>query len=222
VTVTRLRTLAGLGLASTLLLTGCGAVPDLNPGVAARVGDDTVSMTRVDDVATSYCGAAEAQLQAGQVLPQHYLRGQVAGALALRAAVDQFAAEQGVTATDDYDQAVSRAKESLVDLPDDQVQALVDVQGAPIYVQAVERAVGEEQGETGGAAVKAGEKEFLAWLDDQDISLDPRFGISIDEGTTATADTSLSYPLGDTAQQADADEPDTTYAAGLPDNQRCG
>lgn len=219
--MTRIRMIA-LASASIFLLTGCGAVPGFNPGVAARVGDDTVSMDRVDDVTSAYCRAAEAQFQEGQVLAQHYLRGQVAGALALRVAADQFAAEQGVTASEDYDRAVAQAEEQLSKLPEDQAQALVDVQGVPIYVQAVEKSVGEQQGETGDAATKAGEKAFLAWLAEQDIDLDPRFGVSIDKGATAVADTSLSYGLGDTSTKADADQPDTEYAALLPDSQRCG
>jgi peptidyl-prolyl cis-trans isomerase SurA len=220
--VTRTRLIA-LASASLLLLTGCGSV-DLHPGVAAQVGDDTISMSQVDDVTRSYCSAAESQLQAGQVLAQRYLRGQVAGALALRAAVDQFADEQDVTPTEDYQKAVDQAKASptLAGLPADQAQALIDVQGIPIYVQAVEKAVGEKQGAADDAATKAGQEAFLGWLDDQDIELDPRLGVSIEKGTTTGADTSLSYALGETATKADADDPDTTYAATLPDSQRCG
>lgn len=230
-TPTRVRTLAGLALASTLLLTGCGAVPAFSPGVAARVDDDTITLDQVDEMTTSYCAAAEQQLQPGQVLPEHYLRGQVAGSLALRSAADQFAGEQGVTPDESYEQAVQRAQTSLKDLPADQAQAIVDVQGASIYVQAVEKAAGEQilsaQGKSASssgqdAAQTAGQKAFRSWLADQDVRLDPRFGVSISSGQVATTDTSLSYALGDTAKSADADQPDSTYAAGLPDTQRCG
>lgn len=219
--MTRIRLIA-LASASIFVLTGCGTVSGFNPGVAARVGDDTVTMNRVDDVTAAYCRAAEAQLQEGQVLPQHYLRGQVAGALALRVAADQFAAEQGVSASEDYDQAVAQARDQLGSMPEDQIEALIDVQGVPIYVQAVEKSVGEQQGASGNAATKAGEQEFLTWLDDHDIDLDPRFGVSIEKGVTAPADTSLSYGLSDTSTKANADQPDTDYAAALPDSQRCG
>lgn len=219
--MTRIR-LIGLASASIFLLTGCGSVPAFNPGVAARVGDETVSVDRVDDVSSSFCSYVEGQLQEGQVLAQHYLRGQVAAALALRIAVDQFADEQGVSAADDYDQAVSQAKEQLGSLPDDQVQAVIDVQGVQIYLQAVEKSVGEEQGATGDDATKAGEKAFQDWLADQDVDIDPRFGVSIDQGVAAPADTGLSFGIGDTTKKADADQPDTAYAALLPDTQRCG
>ena len=228
-TATRLRSLTGLALASTVLLTGCGSVPDFSPGVAAQVGSDTVSMRTVDDVTTSYCAAAEKQLQQGQALPQHYLRGQVAGGLALRAAADQFAAEHGVTADPEYAKAVAQAEESLKALPADQRQALIDVQGAAIYVQAVEKSAGEAILRDAGranasakAAQAAGQKAFTEWLADQDIRMDPRLGVSIDQGSTAPADTSLSFAVGDTAKSADATSPDTQYAAGLPEAQRCG
>ena len=141
-TPTRVRSLAGLALASTVLLTGCGTVPDFNPGVAARVGDDTVTLNHVDDVAEDYCGAAEAQLQEGQVLPNQYLRGEVAGSLTLRTAADQLLAEYDVEADKSYDQAVAQAATQLADLPADQREALIEVQGAPVYVGAVELSVG--------------------------------------------------------------------------------
>ena len=219
--MTRIRLIA-LASASIFLLTGCGAVPGFNPGVAARVGDETVSVEEVDDVATSFCEYVEGQLQAGQVLPQHYLRGQVAGALALRTAVDQFAAEQGVTATEDYDQAVAQAQQQLGDLPEEQVDAVIDVQGVQFYLQAVETAVGEAQGATGEKATQAGEQAFQEWLAEQDVDVNPRFGVSIEDGVPRTVDTSLSFGLGETSKKADAEQPDTAYAATLPETQRCG
>ncbi|HYF71390.1 MAG TPA: hypothetical protein VD864_01140 [Nocardioides sp.] len=219
--MTRTRLIA-LASASIFLLTGCGAVPGFNPGVAARVGDETLSVEEVDDVTTSFCEYVEGQLQAGQVLPQHYLRGQVAGALALRAAVDQFAEEQGVSAAADYDKAVAQAREQLGDLPQDQVQAVIDVQGVQFYLQAVETSVGEEQGASGEEATKAGEQVFQEWLADQDVDVNPRYGVSIEDGAPKTVDTSLSFGLGETSEKADAEQPDTDYAATLPETQRCG
>ena len=223
-TSTRLRGLAGLAVAATVLLTGCDDVPALNPGVAARVGDETISMSTVDDVSTSYCQFAEPQLQEGQVLAQNYLRGQVAGSLALRAAADQFAADHGVTADPSYDQAVEQAEQGLQDVPEAQRQAVIDVQGADPYVQAVERSVGAALGTSGGgrAEVAAGRKDFLAWLDDHDIRIDPRFGVSIDSGAAAVTDTSLSHAVSDTATRASAEQQDTDYAGSLPETQRCG
>ena len=221
--MTRIR-LVGVAIAATVLLTGCNEVPAFNPGVAARVGDDTISVSTVDDMTADYCAAAETQLQEGQALPQHYLRGQVAGSLALRAAADQFAAEHGVSADPSYDAAVKQAEQSLADLSEAQRQAIIDVQGAATYVTAVEKAVGASLGGGGGDKAKqaAGQQAFQQWLADQDVSIDPRFGVSIDDGTSQLVDTSLSYALSDTSTKADADQPDTEYAGALPDTQRCG
>ena len=216
--------LVAVALAASVLLTGCDNVPALNPGVAARVGDDTITMGTVNEVTTAYCEAAETQLQEDQTLPQHYLRGQVAGSLTLRAAAEQFAADHGVTADPSYDQAVQQAEQSLSDLTQAQRQAIIDVQGASAYAAAVETSVGRSLGTGGGTKAKAaaGQQAFQDWLADQDIRIDPRFGVTIDDGTAQRADTSLSFGLSDTATRADAGQPDTEYAGALPDNQRCG
>ena len=88
--------LAGLAVASAVLLTGCGAVPDLNPGVAVRVGDDTVSTRHVADLSTDYCGAAAARSCRVSRCPVTTSTARVAGSIALRSAADQLLAEHGV------------------------------------------------------------------------------------------------------------------------------
>ena len=222
----RVSGLAGLALASALLLTGCGSTPDLNPGVAARVGDATVSVDHVAQVAADYCKAAEPQLQ-GRQLPNHYVNAQVAGSIALRAAADQMMAAHGVTIDDSYTKAEDSARQdaSLAAMSSASREALIEVQGAETYVNAAEISVGKA--ELGGSpsaddAQAAGEKVFVAWLDDHDVKIDPKYGVSIAGGTSALSDTSLSYAFSDTAKKADATSPDAAYAAALPDTQRCG
>ena len=228
-TPTRVRSLAGLAVASAVLLTGCGSVPAFNPGVAARVGDDTITLDAVDDLTATYCAAAEEQLQEGQALPNHYLRGQVAGSLALRSAAEQLAAEYDVEPDRQYAEAVAQAEQSLQSLDAEQRDALIEVQGTSVFVNAVQLSVGRrvlsDRGrfDTGvKAATAAGKRTFVDWLADQDVRIDPRFGIGIETGETVPVDTSVSYALGETATRAGADQPDTEYAAGLPAAQRCG
>ena len=215
--------LAGVAVAA-VLLTGCGAVPDLNPGVALRVGDDTVTTRAVADLASDYCDAAAAQLE-GQPLPRHYLNGRVAGSLALRSAADQLMGERGVTVDKSYDEAVKQAETQLGDLTPAQRDAIVEVQGSEIYVTAAETSLGRES--LGGSpsdedAQAAGEKELLAWIDDHDVRIDPRYGVAIEKGQSVLKDSSLSQAVTNTAKQADATTPDSTYAALLPPTQRCG
>ncbi|WP_155993161.1 hypothetical protein [Nocardioides sp. URHA0020] len=221
--MTRVRALAGLAVAA-VLLTGCGAVPDLNPGVAVRVGDDTTSTRQVAELAADYCGSAQAQLQ-GQALAGHYINGRVAGSVALRSAADQLLAEHGVEADASYADAVEQVRAKLTALKPAERDALIEVEGAETYVAAAELAVGRET--LGGSpsdddAKAAGEKEFVSWLDDHDVRIDPRYSVAIKQGKTVLLDTGLSLPVSRTAKSSDATTPDTTYAAGLPSTQRCG
>lgn len=220
----RVHTVAALAVASAVLLTGCGAVPDLNPGVAARVGDDTVTTRHVADVASDYCDAAAPQLE-GQPLPRHYLNGRVAGSLALRSAADQLMAERGVELDKSYDAAVAQAEEQFADMSKAERAAIVEVQGAEIYVTAAEIAVGRDV--LGGSpsdddARDAGQQEFVAWIDDHDLAIDPRYGVAIQDGQAVLTDTSLSQAVTSTAKKAAAGTPDNAYAGGLPSTQRCG
>jgi hypothetical protein len=218
-----MRRMAGLAVGCAVLLSGCGAVPDLNPGVAVRVGDETVSTGAVSDLADDYCDAVAPQLE-GQPVPRHYLNGQVAGSLGMRNAADQLMAERDVTIDALYDQAVEQA-ELDPDLTESERAAIVEVQGSEVYVAAAEVAVGRAA--LGGAASDeeaqaAGQEEFLAWIEEHDILVDPRYGIAVEEGQVVLADTSLSVGVSGTAEQASAETPDSTYTAALPATQRCG
>jgi hypothetical protein len=224
VTRTRLRSLAGLAIVSTFLLTGCGSVPALNPGVAVRVEGDTVSRQQVQDTAAAYC-TASVKSQPDQVVPNHYVNGLSASSYALRAAADGFMADHGVEIDKSYTAAIDGAQAQLATLPDSQRDAVVQVGAASIYVDAAETSVGREVlgGSPSDADAKAaGQKEFTAWLDDHDVRIDPRYGVTIDGGTVAAANTSLSFALSETATKADATQPDATYAGTLPVSQRCG
>jgi hypothetical protein len=222
--VTRVRGLALMAAVSAVLLTGCGAVPDLNPGVAVRVGDDTVSTQEVADAAAAYCDGS-LKLKPGSVTPNHYINGLTASSFVLRDAADALMADHGVTIDASYGKAIDQAQAQLAPLSDAQREAVIQVGAASLYVAAAETAVGRDV--LGGSpsdddAQAAGAKEFASWLDDQDVRIDPRYGVTIDQGTVAAADTSLSFALGDTAKKADAAQPDATYAAALPAGQRCG
>jgi len=221
--VTRLSSLAGLAVAATVLLTGCGSVPGFNPGVGVRVDDATFSMDEVADLSSAYCEAVETQLQEGQMVANSMISQQVAGSLALRSAAEQFAAAAGVAPDAAYAQSEQQLEASIADLTPAQQEAVRRVNLAEPYAQAVQLAVGKQAGSTDAqAALAAGQDEFTTWLGEQDVRIDPRFAVSIDEGTLAPATTELSYSVSDTATRAAATEPDPTYAAELPQSQRCG
>ena len=229
-----IRPLAGVVAASALLLgalSGCGvAGTSFHPGVAAQVGDDQISVTRVDEVASIYCSAIREQLSGdNQVLPLRYLRGGVAGQLALVVAAKQLAEEHGVEAGAQYDQKVAELQGAVATLPEAQQDAVIEVESSATYISGVEQAVGakvlREQGTaqpTTAEAGQAGQKALNAWLNDHDVDIDPQFGVELKNGQAVPVDTSLSHAVGSTAKNGDADTPDPAYAGSLPSSHRCG
>jgi hypothetical protein len=229
-----IRPLAGTVAASALLLgalSGCGvAGTGFHPGVAAQVGSDRVSVSRVDEVASNYCSAISEQLRGDhQVLPLRYLRGGVAGQLALVAAAKQLAEEYDVEPGAQYDQKVAELQGAVATLPEKQQDAVIEVESSASYISGVQQAVGTEvlrkQGTakpTTAQAAQAGQRTFNAWLDDHEVDLDPQFGVELKDGQAVPADTSLSHAVGSNAKKGDADTPDPAYAGSLPSSHRCG
>ena len=214
--MTRTRSLVGLALAATVLTTGCsatGGVSGWNPGVAARVADDTISLSEANDTAAAYCGALVKNPQNDQVIPGRYVSGRVVANLVLRSAAEQFAEDNDLTPDGSYDDTVRQAEasDSFAGLSEEEKAAVIAVDGSGYFVQAVQQAAGED-----------GEERFVAWLNDHQPELDPRFGIAIEDGRTVSADTGVSVAVSEVAEKGAASEPDGTFAAGLPANQRCG
>jgi peptidyl-prolyl cis-trans isomerase SurA len=225
-----------VGIAASVLflsgvLSGCGvAGTSFHPGVAAQVGDDRITVSEVDDVASSYCSAIKEQLSGEkQVLPLRYLRAGIAGQLVLVAAAQQLADKYSVEPGVAYDQKVAELQGAVGTLPESQQDAVIEIESSATYINGVKQAVGEQlladKGEpnpTSDQAVQAGQRAFTTWLAGQDVTIDPQFGVEIKDGQAVPVDTSLSYAAGDTAKNGNAGNPDPGYAASLPASHRCG
>src|SRR5688500_6712926 len=141
------RPLAGTVAASVLVLagalSGCGvAGTGFHPGVADQVGDDQIKVSRVDAIASDYCSAIREQLRGeNQVLPLRYLRGGIAGQLALVAAAEQLAEEHGVQAGPQYDQKVAELQSAVAELPQGQQDAVIAIEASSTYIAGVPQAV---------------------------------------------------------------------------------
>ncbi len=212
-------------------LSGCGvAGTDFQPGVAAKVGDATISTREVNAVTSSYCSSIETQLaENNQVLPLRYLRAGVVGQLALVAAARQLARQYDVKAGSDYTRQVADLEDAVAALPQEQADAVLAVGSSATYLASVQAAVGAkalaDRGKTGAdqaAAGAEGQKLFAAWLDDHHVELDPQFGVAIEDAQVVPTDDSLSFPAGRVAKLGGADTPDQAYATSLPDSLRCG
>ena len=211
---------------AALTLWGC----DTSPAVAAKVGDETISVADVDRLTTGYCAAFVDQFNdSGEVYPLRYVRGYVVGQLTLQAAAEQFAADNGVTLGADYTQEIKDLEDQAAEFPAASRDDLVAVETASRYVTAVEAVAGaqllQQEGDTSAddaAAASRGRDAFIVWLGEHPADVNPRYGIQVSDGAFVDVDTGTSYALSPNAVAAAKAQPDQAYAATLPSSQRCG
>jgi hypothetical protein len=226
VSITSLGRLAVLG-AAVALLTGCAGA---TPGVAAQVGEETITLDEVDALTADYCEAIEEQLTGGgQVVPLRFFRGGLAGILVDRSIGEQLAAEYDVEPGRTYDQQVAELEQSAASLDEDVADAVVVVETEPAYTRAIQAAVGgqllreEGAGEVKNSeAVARGQAAYEDWAAENGVTFDPKLGVDLVDGEVQPVDTSLSYPVGEDAVAGSKPSPDASYAQALPDSQRCG
>ena len=218
------KALGALGALTALALTGCAA---LQPGVAAEVGDETISVARVDEVADDFCAAITPQLEGqAETIPHSYLRSGIAGTLALRSVADQLAADYGVEAeSDQYLQALADLRQSVQSVPEELRDSVIEVESTPPYVEAVQAAVGEVvldgEGEYADF-VAAGSDTFETWIAENGVEFDPALDTTIKDGVIDTQDGSVSFAVSERAKNGQATEPNSVTARTLPASQRCG
>ena len=207
---------AVIALATTVLLAGCG---DAQPGVAVRVGDREVSTRTVDAMTTAYCDAV-AEVGAAPVSLRS-VQEQMVGAVAVRTAMEEFAAPYDVEPGADYQRAVTAKRAQLPDLDADAADAIMTLATIEDYLPAMATAVAEQQGaKPGRKAEQAGQQLFAAWLEEHPVVLNPRYGLELDGGQMRRADPALSVPVSAVARQDQ--QGGSADVASLPPAQRCG
>jgi hypothetical protein len=222
--VSMTRRLGALAVVSALALTGCGAA---QPGTAVEVGGDTISLARVDEVTSDFCEAIEPQLDAeAQTLPNSFLRGGIAGTLALRSAADQIVEERGLEVdTEQYRTGIAELRRNVAPVPEELRESVVEVESAPLYVEAVKAELGELELDGQGAYedfVAAGTEVFNAWLAEEGVEFDPALNTALQDGNVATVDGSVSFAVSEAAKGGQAAEPNPMTARELPSSHRCG
>jgi hypothetical protein len=222
-----------VGLALTgLVLSGCGASTGLHPGSAAVVGDESLSMSKIDDTTERYCEAYTPQItQANQRVPMRLLRQFVAASLSQRLLGEQLAAQYDVQPTSQYAQQVTKVSQPFAAAAPELRDAVVDVEAGNPYLQTVQVAIGEklltEAGQSAPstkAALQRGQVATEDWLKTHSISVDPVFGLAVDGGQFKASPDSTSYPLSTLASQGavTSGQPDPAYLAALPASAVCG
>jgi len=225
------RNLAIVAVLAALTLSGCG---EAGPGVAAKVGDETVTVSDVDRLTDGYCKALEPQITAqGQVVPMRLVRTFVAGSLTLHAAAQQLADANGITQPDGYTDQVKQVETQAEGLPAAHRDEFVEVGEARVFVTALERQIGGQlllnEGNPSAnddQKVNRGREELVVWLGEHGVDINPRYGFAIKDGNIVDVANDTSYPLSANAVAAGkfnaSTGPDQTYSASLPTSQRCG
>lgn len=224
--------LRALPVLSLALLAGCGvAGAQFHPGVAAQVGDQTITTRHVDQVTDDYCTAVETvskgqEQAAGSATPMRLLTHTFATDLVQQAAAEQLAGDYGVEPSSTYTSGLAQLEPQLSKLTDDQKAAVREIIGARSYLQDVLTQVGDislkKQGTTTATTddqYAEGQKLLTKWMSDHDVQVNPKY--SVDLSSNDPVDTDLSYALGKTAKAGLAAQPDPTYTDALPGNLVC-
>jgi hypothetical protein len=225
--------LRGLPVVPLVLLAGCGvAGTEFHPGIAADVGDQTITTRHVDQVTADYCKAVEVvskgqEQAAGSERPMRYLSNIFATTLVQQAATEQLADEYGVQPTATYQSSLNQLEPELAKLNDDEKAAVREIVGAQAYNQDVLTQIGEislkKQGTTNASSddqYAEGQKVLDKWMTDHDVTVNPKYSLDV-ESSANPADTDVSYALGATAKGGLEATPSPDYTDALPGNQVC-
>lgn len=212
-----LRALPALML-PVVVLSGCGvADTEFHPGVAVEVGDQTISVGRLDKISAGYCAALEKVTQqgAGQPTPMRALNDQFARDLVVKAAAEQLADEYEVTSSTAYHGTLARLEPQLDSLDDDEKDAVREVVGAQAYAQDVLLQIGEESlgnaDATEDEKFAEGRKLLENWLAENDVRVNPKYAVDLGSGPV---DTNLSVAVSDIAT-AGSQQEDPSYVSAL-------
>jgi len=226
VSMSSLGRLAALASAMTLAATVLSSCGSASPGVAAQVGDDTITTSQVDELAADVCTLQKA-LPKGGPNEQQPTSGLVArdGALQsliLRSIGEQMAADHGVSADSDYEAQVHQTRLQFGTVDDETVEAALPAYTSVAYFVNIMRQIGKSTGASNDdEALTAGIKQAQSWQSDHPIETNPMFGsFSIGDQEIESERDDLAFPVSKTAKDAESGSAD--YYASLPASQRCG
>jgi hypothetical protein len=203
----------GAALASTLALSGCGA---LQPGTAVTLGEETISQNKVDEWAEVYCDSIEEQL-GENAIPMRVLRTLMLITLANNEIARQVGSEYDVEAGSVYAEALATAEKSATLIVGDDAEILAQIQTSNQYLGAIADKVGEkiltEEGiseVTVEAAAARGEAALQAWSATNEAIFDPRFGVAMSDRGLPSPDELVDEITGVAEANPDAE---VSYAA---------
>jgi hypothetical protein len=213
---------------TAVLLSGCAG--SASPGVAATVGEETISSSHVDTASGHLCTALSDQFEgAGQVVPLGVIRQGVLQLLALNSEAEQIAADYGVTPGATYERDVAERTSAASVMPEEVRADYIEVMSTQALASDVLDQVGRAELAAQGfeeptveQITQAGTDVFKVWPDANGIEVDPKYGVELTDGQLTPTDTNLSFAVSDGAKAGLEAEPDAAYVNALPSSQRCG
>ncbi len=194
-------TAVAVGATGALALSGCGLVEsDLRPGVAASVGEWSVSVKDLDDLTTDVCRGLVEVNPTGQAPVLRDLRLEVLNALLLREVTGAVGAELGASEPRSEMAGSAEFESQLEAVEDDEARdALREVLLASRHAQAAIADIGaaelgdaaEGEGPTDEERDAAGFAAVEEWLAGADVEVNPRYGVTVGPSGLTEADTSL-------------------------------
>jgi hypothetical protein len=218
-------------LAAVALLT-LGGCAGLHPGVAAVVGNDTISQHQVDDVARALCSAditgAKAQ---GQPAPELASRGAAQGALSILLQSElsrQLGEKHGVVPSQaKVSQALAQSEQGIAMLPQSQraqfTETLKEYAEGQLMLIALGRKTLEAKGKTNVTdqqALAEGRRLRDQYAKSVDVEVNPRYG-TFSKGSFHPGGSSLSVAASQRARAGTRTSPGASWVAGLPASQKC-
>ena len=217
--------LAAVGAAAGLALSACS----VHPGSAAVVGDESISDSRVDDVASALCAAQGGGQSGGQDLASRGARQGALDVLINSALSRQFGASQGVQPDQEQVSAALAANsQNISGLPAEHRQDFKDTlreyaEGQLMLIEVGRRELAKSgtKNATEQQAVSEGTKLRNAWAaKNADVTVDPRFG-EYAHNALLPKSGSLSVAASQSATDGGSPDPSPGWVASLPASQKC-
>lgn len=217
--------LAVVAAAAGLALSACSA----HPGSAAVVGDESISDSRVDDVAAALCAAQGGGQSGGQDLASRGARQGALDVLINSALSRQYGASQGVQPDQEQVSAALAANaQNISGLPAEHRQEFKDTlreyaEGQLMLIEVGRRELAKDgtKNATEQQAVSEGTKLRNAWAKKfADVTVDPRFG-EYSKNALLPKSGSLSVAASQSATDGDSPDPSPGWIASLPASQKC-
>ena len=217
--------LAAVAAAAGLALSACSA----HPGSAAVVGDESISDSRVDDVASALCAAQGGGQSGGQDLASRGARQGALDVLINSSLSRQYGASQGVQPDQEQVSAALAANaQNISGLPAEHRQDFKDTlreyaEGQLMLIDIGRRELAKAgtKNATEQQAVSEGTKLRNAWAaKNADVTVDPRFG-EYSKNALLPKSGSLSVAASKSATDGGSPDPSPGWIAALPASQKC-